>query len=208
MRSPLHLLLPHSSLFSEVQFLSLRLGQCIGSVLLSSIWEEGIGNFTLHNPPLVASLTLNKADTLPKLVQFSVYMFYSPEPLGQRGECSMKGGFQLWTPPWTASNYYKIKICCRPNQFLKENFFQPKPAITQLTYKANMSSPQNSIKKWLRCICLLLVSWVCPGDSRQYAGANTATGIFYPVGWTQALFWHVAQYINIVVFSPFWKLLH
>lgn len=43
---------------------------------------------------------------------------------------------------------------------------------------------------------------MCPGDSRQYAGANIATGIFYPVGWTQALFWHVAQYINIVVFQP------
>lgn len=69
-------------------------------------------------------------------------------------------------------------------------------------------SPQNSIKKWLRCICLVLVSWVCPGDSRQYAGAKVATGIFYPVGWTQALFWHVAQHINIAVFSPFWKLLH
>lgn len=107
--SPLHLLLPHSSLSSEVQFLSLRLGQCIGSVLLSSIRGEGIGNFTLHNPALVASLTLNKADTLPKLVQFSVCMLYSPEPLGQRGGCSMKGGFQLWTPPWLPAITIKLR---------------------------------------------------------------------------------------------------
>lgn len=44
----------------------------------------------MHNPALLGSLTLNKADPLPKLVRFSRCMLYSSEPLGQPGEWGMK----------------------------------------------------------------------------------------------------------------------
>ena len=64
----------------------MRLGGSIGSVLLSSIQGEGIENFALHNQS-----STNKPDTLPKLVQFSVCMLYSSEPLGQGEEGSSKG---------------------------------------------------------------------------------------------------------------------
>lgn len=117
--SPLHLVWPLPSLFSEVQLFSLRLDGYIGSGLLSSIQGEGIGNFTWHNLALLGSLALTKADTLPKLVQFSLCMLYSSESLGQGGGGVWRVRFQHWTPPWTANNYYKIKICWSPNQFMK-----------------------------------------------------------------------------------------
>lgn len=96
--SPLHFLLLQASLFSQVQFLSMRLGGSIGSALLSSIQGEGIENFILYNLARPRSLTLNKPDTLPKPVQFSVCMLYSSEPLGQGGEGSIKGKIPALNP--------------------------------------------------------------------------------------------------------------
>ena len=77
---------PPASLRSQAQLLSVRLGGSTGSALLSSMQGEGIENFTLHNQS-----STNKPDTLPKLVQFSVCMLYSSEPLGQGEERSSKG---------------------------------------------------------------------------------------------------------------------
>ena len=71
---------------SQAQLLSVRLGGSTDSALLSSMQGEGIENFTLHNQS-----STNKPDTLPKLVQFSVCMLYSSEPLGQGEERSSKG---------------------------------------------------------------------------------------------------------------------
>lgn len=68
---------------------------------------EGIENFALHNQS-----STNKPDTLPKLVQFSVCMLYSSEPLGQGEEGSSKGEDSRAEPhPGLPTITLRLSIC-------------------------------------------------------------------------------------------------
>lgn len=79
-----------------------------------------------------------------------------------------------------------------------------KPALIQLTYKANIASlPTTALKsKRVHPIGLLLVSRASPGGFGQCARTEIATEISDSVGWISILFWHPAQYIKIVVLQP------
>lgn len=91
----------------------------------------------------------------------------------------------------------------KANQFLKENSCQPKPAVTPLTYKATMSSvPKTALKSGSACVCRLRVPCV-PRGPQMYAGATVVAGAFDPVGWTQAVLWHQAHSLKMVIFTHF-----
>lgn len=94
---PSNFLRPHPSRLSQVQLLNLRLGDSIGSGSASLCQACGLPfrgkeeEASLGISSSVGSLMLHEADPLPQLVQFSLCMLYSSEPLRQGGERSTKG---------------------------------------------------------------------------------------------------------------------